>query len=261
MIDSHKHKPEHQLSSFVNRFGKQSDLYARFRPDYPAALVSYLALQTTDHDLAVDCATGSGQAAARLADHYSEVIGLEASPRQIARARHNDKVFYIVSRAENLPLVFHTADLVLVAQALHWLDLDLFFEEVRRVLKPGGIFAATSYTFLRIAPDIDRITDAFWTDVVGPYWSPRIKLLENHYTDISFPFEEMQGPSFTIEMRWALNDLEGYFHTWSATQKFMKVRGYDPLEDIRGELHRLWGDPKAKKPVRWPLHVKIGRAL
>ena len=38
-----------------------------------------------------------------------------------------------------------TVDLVTVAQALHWYDMDRFNKEVKRVLKPGGVLAAYGY--------------------------------------------------------------------------------------------------------------------
>lgn len=34
------------------------------------------------------------------------------------------------------------ASLVTIAQALHWFDRPLFYAEVARILRPGGVFAA-----------------------------------------------------------------------------------------------------------------------
>ena len=44
------------------------------------------------------------------------------------------------------------ADLVTVAQALHWFDIQAFFSEVKRVLKNGGVLAAWTYGLLEVNP-------------------------------------------------------------------------------------------------------------
>ena len=41
-------------------------------------------------------------------------------------------------------------DLIMVAQALHWFDLDRFYAEARRVLKSDGVLAASAYNLLHI---------------------------------------------------------------------------------------------------------------
>ena len=43
-------------------------------------------------------------------------------------------------------------DLVTICQALHWLDLDTFYSEAERVLKPGGVLAVIGYHMTRVAP-------------------------------------------------------------------------------------------------------------
>lgn len=54
-------------------------------------------------------------------------------------------------------------------------------------------------------------------------------------------------------------DLCQYMRTWSASQAWERSRGTDPVEIVRGDLARAWGDPDAERAVRWPLHGAIGR--
>lgn len=47
--------------------------------------------------------------------------------------------------AEHSGLSDHSADLITVAQAIHWFNFDVFYAEVRRVLKPKGCLAVIGY--------------------------------------------------------------------------------------------------------------------
>ena len=47
--------------SFQDHFSKQASLYARYRPQYPAALFEYLASVAPEREAAWDCGTGNGQ--------------------------------------------------------------------------------------------------------------------------------------------------------------------------------------------------------
>ena len=58
------------MTSFEDHFSRQAADYARFRPNYPAALFEFLAELTPDRRRAWDCATGSGQAALGLAGYF-----------------------------------------------------------------------------------------------------------------------------------------------------------------------------------------------
>jgi ubiquinone/menaquinone biosynthesis C-methylase UbiE len=93
--------------------------------------------------MAWDCAAGSGQATADLARRFDRVIATDASSEQISAAKPISNVEYRVATAEQSGLSDNCADLVTVAQALHWFDLPKFYAEARRVLPvrwgPGGL--------------------------------------------------------------------------------------------------------------------------
>ena len=90
---------------------------------------------------------------------------------------------------------------------MHWFDLDTFYAETRRVLRPGGVIAVWSYAFLKIAPPIDRIVNTFYSDTVGPYWPPQRKLVEDEYRTLPFPFTPIEVPRFTMRAEWTLPHL------------------------------------------------------
>jgi len=138
--------------AFQDHFSAQAADYARDRPRYPDALLAHLARLAPSRRLAVDVATGNGQAAVGLARHFDRVLASDASAAQLAAAVAHGRVQYARHAAECLPLRDAAADLVTVAQAAHWLDLDRFFGEVRRVLRPGGIIALWTYGTPGVGP-------------------------------------------------------------------------------------------------------------
>ena len=244
---------------FKDYFSKQASAYTTYRPYYPAPLFEYLAEQALDHQLAWDCATGSGQAALGLTHYFEKVIATDASDEQIANAVAHDRITYAVAPAEKTDITSGSVDLIVVAQALHWFDFDTFYAEVRRVLKKEGVLAAWSYSLLRISPAIDRVLDQFYTNVIGPFWPPERKLVDDKYQSIPFPFEELVAPLFNMEARWNLDRLVGYLGTWSSVQKFKDKHDADPIEVVLRDLTRAWGRPEDEKEIHWPIHMRVGR--
>ena len=134
-------------ASFKDYFSDAAASYATFRPRYPAALFDFVATLPIRRGTVWDCATGNGQAAIPLAEHFDRVIATDASADQIAHAEPHPRVSYRVALADASGLeVASSVDLVTVAQALHWFPLDRFFGEVRRVLVPDGVLAVWCYT-------------------------------------------------------------------------------------------------------------------
>ena len=245
-------------TDFKDHFSSQSPQYQRFRPSYPPALYRWLAGLTPGHSLAWDCATGNGQVARALVHNYAHVVATDASANQIAQCIAQDGIDYRVAHAEASPFDDHSVDLITVAQALHWFDLPAFYAEAARVLKPRGVLAVWSYQMLSIAPAIDEIVDDYYHNVVGPYWPPERRLVEQGYAPMPAPFHEIDTPDFAMAGEWQLEALLGYLGTWSASVYYTKAHQQDPLAHIRDALARAWGDPMQVRQVQWPLRLRVG---
>ncbi len=245
--------------AFKDHFSAQAKDYARYRPTYPGALFDWLAGAAPSRALAVDVATGNGQAAVALAERFERVIATEPSASQLASAERRANVEYRNEPAERMSLGDGEADLVTVAQALHWFDLDAFFAEAGRVIRPGGVIAAWCYELFECEPAIDAAVERYYHDVVGPYWPPERRFLESGYAGLALPFPALDAPPFTMALDWDLDDLIGYLGTWSATQRYVADHGEDPLAALRAELAPAWGDPATARTMRWTLTVKACR--
>jgi SAM-dependent methyltransferase len=245
--------------SFKDHFSSSASGYSRFRPHYPDSLFRWLAEIAPGRERAWDAATGTGQAAVGLAPHFEEVVATDASGDQIRHARAHPVVRYRVARSEDVPLEAASADLILVAQAMHWFEFGAFFREVRRVARPRGIFAAVSYGLFRIEDDIDREIDQLYSGALGDFWPAERRYVDEAYASIPFPFEELAAPDFQMQARWEFDQLLGYLRTWSAVNRYRDTKGADPVADVEPALRRLWGEPGNSRGVRWPLALRVGR--
>jgi SAM-dependent methyltransferase len=243
--------------AFKDHFSKQAGDYAKFRPRYPQKLFEYLGGIPPSRGLAWDCATGNGQAAVELAEVFNRVIATDASEKQIANAQLGERVEYRVAPAEESRVDSSSIDLIMVAQALHWFDLDEFYAEANRVLKPSGIIAASAYNLLQIAPAIDEIVNRYYYEIVGPFWPPERVLVEK-FEELPFPFHEIDPPKFEMTAQWNPDHLVGYLRTWSSTQRFITARGIDPLDEIDDKLRAAWGNTDERRRVVWPLKLRVG---
>lgn len=244
-----------------DHFSRRAADYAAYRPTYPPELFAWLAGLAPARHAAWDCATGNGQAAVGLADHFAHVEATDASPSQIALARPHPRVTYRVAPADASGLADRSIALVTVAQALHWLELDPFFAEAARVLAPAGVLAAWSYGSARL-DDAALAADfaAFEHETMGPWWPPQRRLILESYRTIPFPFREIEPLAFTLRREFTLDELVGYAGSWSAVDRFVKETGGDPLPALRARLAARWGDPARRREVRWPLAMRVGVA-
>ena len=245
-------------TSFDDHFSKQAGAYARYRPSHPAALFDYLAALLPRRALAWDCGTGNGQAALALAERFDRVIATDASAEQLRHAPAHNRVEYRVEHAEAVSLAAGSADLITVAIAVHWFDFDAFYPAVRRVAAPGGVLAVWTYHLPVIMPAMDPVLERYYRDVLAGHWPERIHFIEERYTTLPFPFDEIAAPPFEMQAEWTLAQLAGFLDSWSGTQRYLQTRGAHPLNVIWPELAAGWGDPETARLVRWPLHLRVG---
>jgi ubiquinone/menaquinone biosynthesis C-methylase UbiE len=246
--------------SFKDHFSKQSKVYSASRPRYPKELFDYLRTLPPSLDIVWDCATGNGQAAISLAQFFDKVVATDASRQQIENAFEMDNVEYLVAPAEEIYLEDGTADMITVATALHWFDKVRFFNEAKRVLKPGGVLAVWSYAESNINNEIDMVMDYFSKEYLYDYWPPeaRINWMER-YENIDMPFEMIDVPKFEMSMEWDLEQFVNYLHTWSAVQNHLEKSRFDPVEIVFPDILEMWGDIEKVNTVKWEMIFKAGR--
>ncbi len=246
---------------FHDLFSGHAEDYALYRPTYPDALYTCIADALKGRALAWDCATGNGQAAICVAKHVDRVVATDASAEQLAHATPHPKVTYQRARAESSGLEAESVDLVTVAAAVHWFDLDRFYAEIRRVTRPGAVVALWTYRpHILVEPAIEALMQELALVRLAEHWAPPIpRYVEPGYTTLPFPFAELPTPALACEVSWTLDGLLSHMRTWSGVQTAWRATGRDLVGEMADDFARAWGDPHRVREVRFPLHLKLGR--
>ncbi|MCV2403326.1 class I SAM-dependent methyltransferase [Marinomonas sp. C2222] len=239
--------------------GVLSTTYSKTRPMYPAELYHWLSQQVSSRGVVWDCACGTGQASVDLAAYFDVVEASDISESQVAAATPHRKVRYQACPAEKTSYPDNYFDVVCVAHALHWFDLDSFWAEVRRVLKPGGLFVCWGYNWLQAGEQVDKVITEDVLPHLEAYWPKNSRLLWNQYTDIAFPFEAIEVPNFDLTCFWSATQTMDFIRTWTASQLYIQEHGDAFLQSAASKVRNVWMEPNKKQEVSFPFFVKALR--
>jgi ubiquinone/menaquinone biosynthesis C-methylase UbiE len=131
-------------------FNRMADVY-HARPPYPDALVDAVAALAPGRRVA-DLGAGIGHFALPLAERGFEVVAVEPAAAMLTALRNSAQTRGLPLRAlhgmaEALPFEAASFDLVLIADALHFIDHERAAVEIRRVLAPRGALAVVTSSF------------------------------------------------------------------------------------------------------------------
>lgn len=242
-----------------DHFSNVAQSYAEFRPQYPLSLYQWLRRQAPTAKRVWDVGCGSGQATLMLADHFAEVIATDISERQLAKAEARDNIRYWRADEHCPELAEQSIDLITVAQALHWFNLDRFYPEVDRVLKPEGILAVWTYSPIRLRDQtLNTIMQDYYQRVAAPWWPPGREHVDSGYRDLPFPFPTLPDPRIEMSQAMTIDGLCGYVRSWSASARCMETTGKDPTEELYQALLQHF-TPEQTIEVYWRLTVRAGR--
>ena len=154
----------------IENFTGRAEAYAKGRPGYPKAVIDTIVGLAQKGAVFADIGAGTGKLTVKLAECEYSVFAVEPNAdmrKQLAiTLAPFSNVKIIDGTAETTTLPDHSVDILTVAHALHWFDLDAFRLECRRIVKPGGWVMA----IYNLTPGGQMIhfskkaTDAFFTD-------------------------------------------------------------------------------------------------
>jgi len=259
VIEAKRERPseinESKLNNFFEHNGKR---YSSFRPEYPQALAKQLAITANRRVMALDVGCGNGQLTKLLAPYFETVIGADPSQSQLDNAVAMSNVKYVRQPAECMRIDDNSVDLITVAQAAHWFDLDSFYSEVRRVARPDAIIALISYGVPYIADPINSFfQQAYWQEL-HEFWTEERAQVETHYTDLYFPFEPVAMPAYCFQKPSTVEAFISYMKTWSSYTVAKSKNAQSTFENVFNTLRRVWPSGEEKEVV-WPISVKAGK--
>ncbi|MFM2308246.1 MAG: hypothetical protein RLY87_366 [Chloroflexota bacterium] len=248
------------LRAQQNHFATVANQYAAFRPTYPTTLITdVVARAGGPTSIALDVAAGNGQATVPLAAACQHVYASDLALTQIAAMPRIANVSAYVSRAEQTCLPDQSIDIVCVAQAMHWFDVDAFHREVRRIGKPGGVIAVWTYALLRATPAITAIIDELYAETATHWPADRVHV-DNHYATLAFPYERIPYSPPAMTAAFTQERLRGYLSTWSGVQRYIKAGHPDPVAARADAFAAAWGQAAdTSVTFTFDLTVLLGR--
>ena len=241
--------------------------YSRFRPRYPDAIFQWMAERAPAQGHCWDAACGNGQASIGLADCFDHVTATDLSPEQIDAAQPHPGVTYSVGAAERTHLNDRSMDAVLVAAAIHWLDVDRFNREALRVLKPKGLLVWLGYQPIEGAPTaLQSWLENLYHQRLRSFWPPQRVHVDRHYTDLDFPVPSEAIPEgFAMTVQWSPDELLSFISTWSAMRCIEQRLGshrqqVSLLPALASELKEIWPSQSETLQLRLPLMGRWGLA-
>jgi SAM-dependent methyltransferase len=128
----------------TDRFTGKAEVYAKYRPGYPRALLEHCASNCglLPHHVVADIGSGTGKLSELFLSNGNTVFAVEpnADMRREAEALWARAGGFrsVDGRAEKTGLYPRSVDLVSAGQAFHWFEQELTRAEFRRILRPGG---------------------------------------------------------------------------------------------------------------------------
>lgn len=209
----------------AERFTNKSEHYSKFRPSYPKEVISYLKKKKTlnlkSSDIIADVGSGTGIFTELLLNNGNLVYGVEPNKEMRKKAEDNLEAYpnfkSIAGTAENTTLKDRSINLITVAQAFHWFDIEDVRKEFQRIIEEnGGILLIWNH----------RRTDS---------------LFSKDYETLLTKYCPNYG---IVHHREADRDIEEFFH--SESFKIHQMTNYQEF-DLRGLLGRLFSSSYTPK--------------
>ncbi|KAK1422025.1 hypothetical protein QVD17_24866 [Tagetes erecta] len=255
-------------------FVKQAKQYSEARPRYPPEMFDFIASKTPCHDVAWDVGTGNGQAATSLVSIYKSVVATDTSKKQLEFAPKLSNIRYectspnmSMSELEEKIGPESSVDLVTVAQALQWFDLDTFYNQVKWILKkPSGVIAVWCYTLPNIDDEVDLVLQKSYMESKSYLVGLAREMIEDKFANIKFPFDPVAGCDhtgpfeFQTKKLMTLDELFTFIRSASPYQT-AREQGVELLNDgVIEEFKRAWKeDANCQKNVVFPVYLRIGK--
>lgn len=240
-------------------FNISSRVYSKGRPTYPAELYLWLSHQTNEQNCVWDCGCGTGQVSVDLTAYFKQVEASDINESQVAEATPHRKIHYQVSPSETTPYPDDHFDAICVGQALHCFDLDTFWHEVQRTLKPNGLFVCWGYSGIKVFDEFDQIIANKILSQLMPHWPQQNRIIWNRYSKVDFPLKMIDVPNFELSLRWNVYRIFDYIKTWTAWRALPEQQAQDLLDETWEAVLEVWPDPNEKRLINIPFFVKAGR--
>ena len=209
-------------ASQASSFGPVAAVYERGRPPYPEEALDWLL--PAGRPKVLDLGAGTGKLTRQVRARGLEVTAVDPSEGMLAELRKVlPGVPALPGTAESIPVPDHSADVVLCAQAWHWVDPERAVPEVARVLSPGGRLGLIWNL---------RDESVEWVDRLGTLIGSREEMRR---TDLGPPF----GPVELRTFAWSNPMDADRLVDLVASRSYVILMASDERADLLGKVREL----------------------
>lgn len=231
-------------------FGQEAELYDRLRPGYPSSVLDAILDTLPPNPRALDAGAGTGRASVLLAQRGVLGLAVEPDPAMAAVAERNLRPFprwrVRVGAFESFREPIATQfDLVLSAQAWHWMDVDAAARAAAALLRPRGLLAVLWNRPSLVDSPVHRAVIEAWAAVEPdrPYWG-----MASH-VDESRPlipdgtgFEALDVRDFEWKCSYSAEGWSQLLKTTSEVRRMTEARRLDLVARVRAAINEHGGD-------------------
>lgn len=248
-----------------NRAAANYDAAAVLQREVGDRLLSRLGYIKLQPNRVLDVGAGTGHCSAQLLTRYSkaQVIAVDFAPDMVARSKRRGRwrrrPLGVCADAAALPLSRDTVDLTVSNLMMQWcVPPAQYFEEIRRVIRPGGLLMFTSF-----GPDTLKELRSAWAEVDAQEHVHQFldmhdlgdALLSSGFSD---PVVDMEIITTTHQsVRSALADIKSIGASYTGAQKGRGLMGKDRMRKFSTAYEKL-RSVDGLLPITW--EVVYGQA-
>ena len=167
-IDHHYEVDLHRVQNSFDAAAKNYDSFSLLQQTVADRLIESFEHIKAEPKSILDLGAGTGYGSRHLKKQFkkSQIYQMDLSIEMLKGSRKQSPLFFsknhfLCANAEHIPLPDKSVDLVFSSLMLQWCnDPDAVFAEIKRVLKPGGVFLFTSF-----GPDTLKELRESWSQV------------------------------------------------------------------------------------------------
>jgi len=217
--------------------------YLRYRPGYPAELVTRLAeaAGVDRRSRVIDLGCGPGSLAIPLATHAAEVVAVDVEPEMLAELTRAapPNVTAVEARAEDVEESWGTFQLATIGRALHWFDAPLVLANLARITPTVALCSDNIPQ-----SEVQSFALALANELID---EPPIERPKFRYAGIlpASPFSDVETISVEVDRSWTADELIGFVYSTA-------IASPERLGDRRTELER-----RIREHLDGPRHERV----
>ena len=244
----------------TKRFSNRVENYVRYRPGYPAEIVTLLRDECglTPGSVIADIGSGTGKLSELFLNAGCQVFGIEPNKEMREAGERMDFPNFtsVDASAEETTLPARSVNFITAGQAFHWFDLDRCRIEFARILKPGGWVAiiwndrhSDTTPFLAA---YERLLEQFGTD----YAQAHHRRTDKPEVIQTFFGQEPRFKSFPYAQHFDFEGIKGRL----LSSSYAPVAGQPKHDEMLAELKRIFEAHQDKGMVafEYDTHVYYG---